>query len=162
MLKLFVVGEGREIECLASLCHQHWNQFCAKVPKNYTPLVGSLQEFHSIDDFGDKLIWQTTKDIQQSLQEIFLELLGSHSLLAVADTSFNDQVTSGESYLVTVTHLLLIIKWLIQLIQYHLICSFLTSILPLRGGVMVVIKCYISADCMHQQLFMHTFIKYNN
>ena len=117
MLKLFVVGEGREVECLASLCHQHWNQFCAKVPKNYTSLVGSLQEVHSIDDLGDKLIWQTAKDIQQSLQEIFSELLGSHSLLAVADTSFNDQVTRGESYLVTVTHLLLIIKWLIQLSQ---------------------------------------------
>ena len=81
------------------------------------PLVESLQEVHSIDDLGDKLIWQTAKEIQQSLQEIFSELLGSHSLLAVADTSFNDQVTSGESYLVTVTHLLLIIKWLIQLSQ---------------------------------------------
>lgn len=119
MLKLFLVGESREVESLTLLCLQRWNQFCAKVPKNYTPLVGSLQQARSIitDDLGDKLIWQTAKETHQSLKEVFSELLGSQDLLTAADTSFNEHVISGESYHVIIIHLLTISKWLIQLSQ---------------------------------------------
>ena len=116
MYHFFLVGDSREYECLAVLCRQRWNEFCAKVPKDYAPLTESLQQIHAMDDKGDKLIWQTANEIHQSLYEGFSELLGSQNLTA-ADASFNEQVISGESIRGTVTYWLPIIKWLIQLLQ---------------------------------------------
>ena len=112
MFHVFLFGDSRECECLAVLCRQHWNEFCSKVPKDYA----RLQQIHSMDDMGGKLIWITAKESQQSLHEVFSELLGSHAVLTAADASFNEQIINDQSHCGVVTYLLAIIKWLIQLL----------------------------------------------
>ena len=113
----FLVGQYREFECLAVLCHQHWSEFCTKVPKDYAPLTESLQHVHLLEYTRDSLIGKTVLEIHQSLQEVFSELLGPHSLITVADNSFNMLLVNGKVWFNFRNYLFPIMKWLIHLLQ---------------------------------------------
>ena len=112
----FDEGSG-EFECLAVLCRQHWNEFCAKVPKDYVHLKESLYQVHSLNDRGNKLIWKTAKEIHQSLHGIFSELLGSQDFLTAIDTTFSEKLMNGQYFRSIITYWLPIITWLIQILQ---------------------------------------------
>ena len=98
------------------LCRQRWNEFCAKVPKDYAPLMEPIQHIRSMDDRGDKIIWQTANETHRSLRQVFTELLGKQDLLTVADASFSEQIIIGESFRGIIAYMLVIVTWIIQLL----------------------------------------------
>lgn len=114
---LFLVGETREFECLVVLCHQHWNEFYAKLPKDCAPLTESLQQVHLVEHNTDSLIWQTVTELHQSLHDIFSELLETNNLLTDADTSFNTVIVNGQSFYNSINYMFPIIKWSTLLFQ---------------------------------------------
>ena len=114
---LLLAGENREFECLAMLCHQHCDEFSAKMPKDCVPVIDSLQQVHSLEYTKDSLIGQTAVQIHQSLHDLFSELLGSQNLLTVVDTSFNKVLVNGQSYFNVKNYILPMAKWSILLLQ---------------------------------------------
>ena len=114
---LLLDGKIREFECLAVLCRQHWTEFCTKIPKDYTPLMDGLKRVDSLEYTRDSLIGQATVQVHHSLHDIFSELLGSHNLLTVANTSFNTVVRNGQCYYDFTNYVLPIGKWFLLLLQ---------------------------------------------
>ena len=112
----FLEGETGEFECLAVLCRQYWNEFCAKVPKDYAPLTDTLNKFHTIEYRRDDVIGSATVEAYQSLHGVFLELIGSHDILTVANVSFNSLVVNGELCFNYRNYTVLIMKWFILLL----------------------------------------------
>lgn len=112
----FLEGETGEFEYLAVLCRQYWNEFCAKVPKDYAPLTNTLKKVCSVEYRRDDVIGNATVEVYQSLQGMFSELLGSHDLLIVTNASFNSLVVNGESCFNYRNYMLLIMKWFVLLL----------------------------------------------
>ena len=115
LFHLFLFGERREFECLAALCYQHWNKFCAKLPKDYPPLKDGLKQVHSMEYIKDSPLGQTTMEIYQSIRAVFAELLGSQDLLTAVGASVNELGVKGESCFHLKNYFLLILKWLLLL-----------------------------------------------
>ena len=113
----FLERENGKFESLAFLCRQYWNEFCAKVPEDYAPLTDTLKQVCSVEYKRDDVIGHATVEVYQALQGVFSELLGSHDLLAVANTSFNSLVVNGESCFNYRNYMLLIMKWFILLLH---------------------------------------------
>ena len=111
LLHSSLTGESRELECLVVLCSQHWNEFCAKAPKEY---ADTLKQPHSMEYVRDTLLGKTAMEAYQSLRAVFSELLGSHDVITTIDT---ESVVNGETLYKMKHYSLLIMKWIILLLQ---------------------------------------------
>ena len=111
LLHSLLNGENREFECLVVLCRQHWNEFCAKAPKEY---ADTLKQVHSMEYVRDTLLGQTAMEAYQSLRAVFSELLGSHDVITTVDI---ESVINGETLYKMRHYFFLIIKWIVLLLQ---------------------------------------------
>ena len=99
-------GSNGEAECLVSLCHQNYKEFCTQLPKDYAPLIDDLEIIQFKVDRRDHVIGKIAQHSQQVLKEILTELLGHKKLLTVAGASFNEAMFTIESMSYCSQHLL--------------------------------------------------------
>ena len=113
-------GSNGEAECLVTLCHQNYKEFCAQLPKDYAPMIDVLENVQVKVDHRDHVIGKIAQRSHHVLQELLTELLIPQELLTTADASFSEAMFTIESmnycsqHVLPFTKLLLILTHAVQ------------------------------------------------